>query len=48
MLHREILKVIFFKITGNVYFSIFFASSKSSKRATKLDEKGHFARVFEK
>ena len=48
MIHREVLRVISSKITGNVYYSIFFASSKSSRRATKLHEKGHFARVFEK
>ena len=48
MLLRESLKLRSSEITRNVYFSIYFASSKFSKRATKLHRKGHFVRDFEK
>ena len=44
MLLREILKLRSSEVARNMYFSICFASSKFSKRASKLHEKEHFAR----
>ena len=48
MCPREILRLRSSEITQNVYFAIYFASSKHSKRATKLYEMGYVAGVFEK
>ena len=48
MLPREILGLRSSEIAGNAYFSINFAFSKLSRRATKFLEKGHFAQAFEK
>ena len=45
---QEMLMLMSCKMTKISYFSTYFASSKGSKRATKLHEKGHFTRDFEK
>ena len=45
---RGILKIRTSETTGNVHFPIYFCISKFSRKATKLHEKGHFARIFEK
>ena len=45
---REILILRSSEIAENVHFAINSASSKLSRRTTKLHEKGYFARVFEK
>ena len=48
MVPREILKLRSSEIAGNVYFTRYFASSESSRKATKLHDKGHFVQDFEK
>ena len=48
MLPPEILNLRSSEIVGNEYFCICFTSSNLSMSATKLHEKGHFVRVFQK
>ena len=40
MLLLEIVKLLYSEIAGNMYFSIYFAFSKFSRRTSKLHEKG--------
>ena len=44
----EILRLRSSEITGNVYFSIYFAFLKFSTRTTRSHEKGHFDQAFDK
>ena len=46
MLSREILKFRSSEIAGNMYLASYFYIFKAFKEATKVHEKGQFARVF--
>ena len=48
MLPREILKLRSSEIAENVYFTSCFCIFKAFKEGNQVNEKGHFARAFEK